>query len=96
MNKETFNLQEIRDRLTATRGQRYWRSLEEVAQTPAFQDSCTGISRVCVRMERRSQPKTIPEDHGRFPGAGRAQRLLAETGGKNRSLRPAAGGNHSR
>ncbi|MBE7472455.1 MAG: TAT-variant-translocated molybdopterin oxidoreductase [Anaerolineales bacterium] len=38
MNKEPLNLTEIRAKLAQTQGRRYWRSLEEVAETPAFKE----------------------------------------------------------
>ncbi|MCK6625100.1 MAG: TAT-variant-translocated molybdopterin oxidoreductase [Anaerolineae bacterium] len=38
MKKEPLNLTEIRAKLAQTQGRRYWRSLEEVAETPAFKE----------------------------------------------------------
>jgi MoCo/4Fe-4S cofactor protein with predicted Tat translocation signal len=38
MEKEILDLSVIRARLAQTRGRRYWRSLEEVAETPAFKE----------------------------------------------------------
>lgn len=38
MEKETLDLSAIRARLAQAKGRRYWRSLEEVAETPAFKE----------------------------------------------------------
>ncbi|RMF03531.1 MAG: hypothetical protein D6768_05655, partial [Chloroflexi bacterium] len=36
--RKNFNLPEIRKRLAGTNGQKYWRSLEEIAETDEFKD----------------------------------------------------------
>jgi molybdopterin-containing oxidoreductase family iron-sulfur binding subunit len=38
MSKEPLNLEQIRAHLAEARGQRYWRSLDELAATPEFQE----------------------------------------------------------
>src|SRR5262245_4763049 len=38
MSKEPLNLAKIRERLAERRGQSYWRSLDELAATPEFQE----------------------------------------------------------
>src|SRR4029453_9293640 len=38
MSNEPLDLAQIRERLAEARGQRYWRSLEELAATPEFQE----------------------------------------------------------
>src|SRR5262245_40043866 len=38
MSHEPLNLSQIRQRLAGTRGQHYWRSLDELAATPEFQE----------------------------------------------------------
>lgn len=38
MEKDVLDLSAIRARLAQTKGRRYWRSLEEVAETPAFKE----------------------------------------------------------
>ena len=38
MKQETLDLAAIRTRLTQARGKEYWRSLEELAGTEAFQE----------------------------------------------------------
>ena len=38
MSNEPLNLAQIRERLAGARGQQYWRSLDELAATPEFQE----------------------------------------------------------
>ncbi len=38
MKERAFDWTEIRAKLASTRGEKYWRSLEELADTPAFQE----------------------------------------------------------
>jgi molybdopterin-containing oxidoreductase family iron-sulfur binding subunit len=38
MNKESLNITELRARLAEKKGRHFWRSLEEIVETPAFQE----------------------------------------------------------
>ncbi len=83
------------ERLGAVQGKQYWRSLEELAETEAFQE--------LVRDEFPEQAsiwpdslsrRALPDPDGSVPGPGRPERLLgpARTLRDHRAARAGAGG----
>ena len=77
-----LTLAEVRAKLDGKTGKRYWKSLDELADTPAFQELMRGG--VSAAGGRRvggcGQPARISEGDGRVAGAGRAGRLHQAAG----------------
>ena len=95
-NSTDYGPQHIRTRLAGLEGRAYWRSLEELADTPEFQR--VRRARVPVAglgVHRPGGPPAVPEVDGRVARPGRRQRVHAPAGREARSVRPAARGNHS-
>ena len=69
----------------------FWRTLDELADDPAFQRAPVQRVPVAGRSDHRSgRAPHVPEADGRVAGAGGRHRLHAPAGGEDRSLRPPA------
>ncbi len=76
---------------------RFWRGLEELADTPEFRNHKENeFPHGANDPERKTRPTGTAESDGGLRGVCRAFRLHEASDAKNRSLRAPAGGNHSR
>ena len=84
-----LDLAALRTQLSGLRGERYWRSLEELADNETFHELLAArISPANFRLDRPVGTAGILKTHGRFARPGGAHRLR-QIGGdqrKNRSL----------
>ncbi len=78
MAERTLDLAAIRARLESGDGPEYWRSLEELAETPAFRERLQREFPAGRRaMARPGQPSPIPASDGRLARARGGDRLHA-------------------
>ena len=91
-----IDLQAVRAKLQQG-GPQVWRSLEEVAETPEFQEYLhREFPEQRVRVARSGRPPRLPEVDERVDGARRRHGVHGAAGGIDRSLRPAARGRNPR
>ena len=92
-----MTLADIRSRLAGLEGRKYWRSLEELADTPEFR--CVPRARVSfagLRVHRSGRTPRVPQADGRVARARRRQLVHPHSRRENHSVRPPAGGDHPR
>ena len=82
---------------TGATGRRYWKSLEELADSPGFLEFLHREFPEQASVVRGPEgPARVPDPHGRLAGPRRPHRLHEAAGGEDRPLRAAAGGAHPR
>ena len=92
-----MDLSAIRSRLAGSEGRLYWRSLGELADTPAVpRIPPPRVSGAGLRVERSEGTPRFSEADERLAGARRRRRLHPSAAEADRSLRPAAGRHRSR
>ena len=93
LRQRKLTLAEVRAKLDGKSGKRFWKNLDELAETPAFHEMLQrGISAAGERVGGCGQPARLPEGDGRFAGAGRAGRMHQAAGRADLSLREGARG----
>ena len=91
-----IDLSAIRARLAGQKGPAFWRSLEEVAETPEFQAMLhREFPRGGVRVHRSGRPPRLPAPDGRVDRARRRRGLHPPADRADRSLRQGARGPRS-
>ncbi len=66
---------EWRQRLSGLQGRRYWRSLEELAQSDEFERIVEGEFPGAASLLSNGLSRREFTDHGRFTGPGRSRRM---------------------
>ena len=79
--RKPLTLAEVRAKLAQQKGKKYWRSVDELAETPEFAELVReGISFAGFGVDRSGFAAEFSEGDGRVDGAGRAGRMHEAAG----------------